>query len=109
MFEKTLRDQVEGMIRTQFPGKNSEKILNDIQRIFQPSNMHLLSVTTLDSNKNMSDTDRAILSALLKAKKNDYSSMLKLCLIWNREDIARDYIFRDNAKEKVCFFNFFFE
>jgi hypothetical protein len=41
---------------------------------------------------------------LMKAKKENFSSMIRLCLVWNRIDIARNYIFTDENRNKVLNF-----
>ena len=89
------------MISKEFPNKDKEKILKDIEKIFHPKFEHLLSVFDLNADKNANDMDEAILKGLLKAKKNQYRSMIRLCLIWNRVDFARNFIFTQDLKDQI--------
>ena len=89
------------MILKEFPGKDTKEIMSDIEKIFNPVHSHLLSSFKLNAEKNVSDIDEAILKGLLKAKKEGYESTIKLCLTWNRVDIARNYIFTPFLKDKV--------
>ena len=63
--------------------------------------LHLLNVCR--SRNGQTELDVAILEALLNAKKEiKFESKLKLALNWNRIDIARNYLFNDENREKIC-------
>jgi hypothetical protein len=92
------------MIQNEFPGKDTKSILADIEEIFLPAHHHLISSFKLNSEKKVSDIDDAILKGLLKAKNKNYRSTIELCLTWNRVDIAQNYIFTPDIKDKVKIF-----
>ena len=100
-FEPELRGEIEKMIVDDFPNKDKDKILDDIENIFHPKHRHLLSVFNLNADKSANDIEQAILKGLLNAKKDRYMSMIRLCMIWNRVDIARQFIFTDENKTKI--------
>lgn len=92
------------MVATEFPGKNTKEITDDIEEIFNPENSHLISSVKLNVDKQASDIDEAILKGLLKAKNKNYEATIKLCLKWNRVDILKNYIFTAENKDKVYFY-----
>lgn len=96
-----MRSDVERMIMTEFPKKDKLKILGDFEQIFHPRYRHLLSVFDLKAGNNANDIDEAVLKGLLKAKKSHYHSMIRLCLAWNRVDIARNFIFTDDQRDNI--------
>ena len=87
------------MVRQEFPGKNEQKLLSDIESIFDPKYRNLLSLFEPSSNKDADDLDEAVLKAFLQA--NESHKMAKLCLTWNRVDIARNFIFNDSFSDEV--------
>jgi transient receptor potential cation channel subfamily M member 2 len=91
--DENLKRKLFEEIRNIWKDKNHQELLDTMIAILDESNDHLLSV--FDINKS-DDIDIAILTSLLKAKKENYKSQLKLALKWNRVDIARDYIFKEN-------------
>ncbi len=98
--------------------KEKESMIISTEKSLDPKYDHLLSVCKSDNG----DIDKAILKALLKAVKNkkkkkgnlgeehikEYQNQLKLALKWDRVDIARNYIFKEEKKEHVglIIFNF---
>lgn len=100
-FSAALLDKIELMIKTEFPSKDKDKILEEIEEIFQPEYRHLLSVFDLNADKNAGDIDESILNGLFKAKKDNFQSMIRLCLAWNRVDMARKYIFTSKNKTSI--------
>lgn len=104
-FDPELRRDVEAMVKVEFAGKNSEAILNIIEEIFDYKNRQYLSVFDLDESKHDKDLDEAILLSILKAG-NNVKQTAKLCLSWNREDIAKKFIFTDDYNGDVSFFIF---
>lgn len=91
------------MIINAFPEKKDSfnQIMKNIQQIFHPKYSHLISSFKLNAEKNASDIDEAILKGLIKAKKESFEATIKLCLTWNRIDIARNYIFTPYLKDKI--------
>jgi hypothetical protein len=89
------------MVATEFPGKNTKDITNDIEQIFNPAYGHLISSVKLNVDKQANDIDEAILKGLLKAKNKNFEVTIKLCLKWNRVDILKNYIFTEENKDKV--------
>ncbi|KAJ8028966.1 Transient receptor potential cation channel subfamily M member 3 [Holothuria leucospilota] len=81
----------------QYPEKH-EDLSRDILEIAYRK--HLITIYRADSAEN-EDIDHAILLALLKASNLQYASQLKLALIWNRVDIAKDAIFTGDKKWEV--------
>lgn len=81
--------------------------------------MKSIDLTVLDESKHhlltvcrplhgVAEIDVAILRALLKKEKTTdkdvseyYQSQLRLALKWNRIDIARNFIFTDENRDKV--------
>lgn len=100
-FSVGLLAKIEQMIRTQFPSKDNNKILEEIEEMFQPEYRHLLSVFDLNADKIAGDIDESILHGLFKAKKDNFQSMIRLCLVWNRVDMARKYIFTPQNKTSI--------
>lgn len=94
-----------------------EKYTSDRQKV--DSIMKSIDLTVLDESKHhlltvcrplhgVAEIDVAILRALLKKEKTDdkdvseyYQSQLRLALKWNRIDIARNFIFTDENRDKV--------
>lgn len=93
------------MIVENFKGKNDQEILNDIEKIFDEKYRHLISYFELSTNKNANDLDEAILRAFIKSNETYY--MAELCLVWNRVDIAKNYIFNANFDQDVNVQNIF--
>jgi hypothetical protein len=109
--EDESRADVRNKIAKEFPNKQPEeidKILNYIELSLNPTYAHLLSV--FRSSDDNAEVDVAILRALLKAVRKGseengserYQAQLKLALAWNRIDIAKNFIFTDENKERVC-------
>lgn len=99
--ESKLRDKVLGMVKHEFKDRdyNFDKIVDQIQEIFQFNNRKLISIFEFDLSKQESDLDEAILNAFSKA--NAIHQMAELCLSWNRVDIAKKTIFKDDFDEDV--------
>lgn len=88
--------------------KKMSSIIKSIeQTVLVESNHHLLTVCRPVNG--VAEIDVAILRALLKKEKstnqqdeaNYYQSQLRLALKWNRIDIARNFIFTDENRDKV--------
>ncbi len=69
-----------------------------MEQIFHPKYRHLITVFSLKADNNVTDIDEAIIHALIKAKKSNFQSMTRMCLEWNRVDVARKFIFTDDNK-----------
>ena len=95
-------DEIASKVRKEFPNKPNEKIIENIEEIFQYKYRHLLSVFELNLSKQSADLDEAIINSFIKS--NERSDMIELCLQWNRVDIARK-IFEDQNSEKVISLN----
>lgn len=67
---------------------------------------HLLSVYRMSYGELGNDLDLAILHSLLKAKNDNLKAQLRLCLTWNRIELARNYIFTDGRIWNVNFNEF---
>lgn len=97
-FDETLRVEVKQMIVEAFKKdeQTNIRILKQIEDIFQLKFHRLISVYELNSTKN---AEEAVLKAFMQA--NDCHAMAKLCLSWNRVDVAKEYIFNDNFTGNV--------
>ena len=93
-------EEIISKVKKEFPNKPFERILKNIEEIFQYKYWHLLSVFELNTNKQSSDLDEAILDAFTKSI--DKAHMIRLCMYWNRADRARK-IFEDQTSEKVLY------
>lgn len=111
-------------VRTKIQPKDDiiNPIIKNMETIFQLKNQHLLTYFRLKPNQNSYSVDVAILSGLLKSLKpkvnvdhneanqliherNEeakYRAQLRLCLTWNRFDMAQTYILNDEQRDKVC-------
>lgn len=98
-FNPKLRSEVSEMIQKEFPGKDHKKLLSQVESIFETKFRHLISIFELDPNRNAEELDEAVLKAFLQA--NECHKMAKLCLSWNRVDIAKNYIFNDSFSGEV--------
>lgn len=87
------------MIRHEFPGKDDKMLLSQIESMFDLKYRNLLSLFEPSSTKDADDLDEAVLKAFLKA--NECHKMARLCLTWNRVDIARNFIFNDSFNGEV--------
>jgi len=101
-FDPDLRAEVSRQIASKFPDENKEKILLDMEQIFHPENRHLITVFSLKADNNTSDIDEAIIDALIKAKKSNFHSMTRMCLEWDRVDVARKFIFTEDNLQFIC-------
>lgn len=95
-----LRREIENKIRAIWKDKDVNEIMVNIEQTLRYS--HLLTVYRLVHDEIENDIDIAILRSLLKAKKDNYKAQLKLCLTWNRIDIAKNFIFTDEKIWQVC-------
>jgi hypothetical protein len=107
-------------VKKEWGDKDNDAIVNNIKKILEPKYSNLLTVFRLESQE-VHDIDIAILTALLKGKNRlavlfqqgtfsiwdlkqccldkaraEPKSQLKLALKWNRVDIARNYIFKQD-------------
>lgn len=98
-FNPKLRSEVSEMIQKEFPGKDHKKLLSQVESIFEAKYRHLISIFELDPNRNAEELDEAVLKAFLQA--NECHKMAKLCLSWNRVDIAKNHIFNDSFSGEV--------
>ena len=92
------------MIIKAFPNKGNDlydELTNSVEEIFDPKYSHLISSFKLNAEKNANDIDETILKGLIKAKKERFESTIKLCLTWNRIDIAKNHIFTPYFREKI--------
>ncbi len=69
--------------------------------MFQLKYRKFLSIFELSDNMKSTDLDNAIIEAFTKA--NEIDKMIKLCLIWNRFDIAKNLLI-DKNKDQINFF-----
>ncbi len=103
--------------------KGINLILNNLQECFKPKYKHLITLYRLNPNEQSNDVDVAILNGLLKAYNtklpaqtsgNEYNRelakvrenkriQLKLCMAWNRFDIAKNFIINEDFKEIVSY------
>lgn len=91
--DETLRAEISEKIVHYF-NKPPAPILKSFEEILEYP--HLLSVYRLSYDELGNDIDIAILRSLLKAKQDKFKAQLKLCLTWNRIDIAKNFIFTDD-------------
>jgi len=70
-----------------------------MEQIFHPKHRHLITVFSLKADNNASDIDEAIIRALIKAKKSNFQSMTRMCLEWDRVDVARKFIFTEDNRQ----------
>lgn len=73
-----------------------KSILESVEKILEYP--HLLSVYRMSYGEFGNDLDLAILHSLLKAKNDNVKAQLRLCLTWNRIELARNYIFTDGRQ-----------
>jgi hypothetical protein len=117
--EKIVHEMKKEKVTTHFEAKDDiiEPILDNIEEIFQTKYQHLLSFFKLKTDEIQNSVDVAILSSLLKSltKKSatpftdeqtreeqlNYRKQIRLCLKWNRYDLAKMYMFRDENKDKI--------
>jgi hypothetical protein len=109
-------------VKTDFVPKDSvlNPIIANMEKVFQPCRHHLLSYFVLKPHDQANGVDMAILNGLLKSLKprrsnlNDkfteeearrdelkYKAQLRLCLTWNRFDMAEKFILNDENRDKV--------
>jgi hypothetical protein len=93
VIDQSLKDKVIQDIKEVFKNKNETEIFGNIERIFAKKNHHLLSIFELSESKNANELDEAILKAFIKANAAPY--MAELCLLWNRFDIAKNFVFNE--------------
>lgn len=100
--DENLKAEIAEKISVYFK-KPAGPILKSFEEILEYQ--HLLTVYRLSYDELGHDIDIAILRSLLKAKKDNFKAQLKLCLTWNRIDIAKNFIFTDdkiwNVNNKV--------
>lgn len=100
-----LRAEISNKIYEYFK-KPPKPILESFEKILEYP--HLLSVFRMSYDELGNDLEIAILRALLKAKKDNFGAQLKLCLTWNRIELARNFIFTGdriwNVRKKICDF-----
>lgn len=133
-FRKQVREQIvfemrKNTVITSFEAKDDviEPIICNIEKIFQPAYLHLLSYFVLKPHDPANTVDMAILNGLLKSSKkkeqtgehiinlideqNRYKAQLKLCMTWNRYDMAEKFIFNEENRDKVFGFldEFFYD
>ena len=124
--EKIIYEMKKENVKTHFQAKDEiiNPILNNIEEIFQLKYQHLLSFFKLKTNEIKNSVDVAILNALLKSFKKkrslhklvsvdqltqeqkleeqkNFRNQIELCLKWNRFDLAKNYIFLDQNRDKV--------
>ena len=124
--EKIVFEMRKDNIKTKFEAKDAiiNPVLVSLECIFHPRHHHLLSSFKMNLNDKESSVDAAIIKALLKSLKRravavaadgrvrtpeelkheeDYSlrSQIRLCLKWNRFDLASRFILTDENKDKV--------
>lgn len=90
-----LEKEIETKIKVIWPDKDPKPIKSKIFQILDAKYSHLLTIYELDGSEKPMDIDVAILSSLLKSKKENHVSQMKLALTWDRVDIARDFIFNE--------------
>ena len=93
-----------------------DPIIKNLEDVFQPKYQHLLSSFRLKQDEQAYSVDSAILGALLKSLRKvsdrskeelkreeeaNYRTQLRLCLTWNRFDIAKNFILNDENKDKL--------
>jgi hypothetical protein len=111
-------------VKTNFEAKDEiiDPIVSNMEKIFQPENQHLLSCFTLKPYDEENSVDMAILSSLLKSLKpkiskhdialnaslgtyvieeQKFKNQLKLCIAWNRCDMAEKFILNEENRERV--------
>ena len=97
-----------------------------MEKIFQPENQHLISYFTLKPHDSMNSVDMAILNSFLKSLKpkkpittntfdfdekinqEKFRAKLKLCLKWNRHDMAQKFLFNEENKERAVYIKKYF-
>jgi hypothetical protein len=109
-------------VKTDFVPKDNviDPIISNMEKVFQPKHHHLLSTFVLKPHDQANGVDLAILNGLLRSLKprksnlNDkltpeeerreelkYKAQLRLCLTWNRFDMAEKFILSDENRDKV--------
>eukprot|EP00794_Sanderia_malayensis_P009473 gene9473-10461_t len=92
--------QLLNKVEQTFPEMDQSKCLEvygDVLKCVQKKQW----ITIFKMEEGSSDIDEAILTALLKSNSASPEDQLKLALIWNRADIARSKIFKDDLKWSV--------
>lgn len=93
---KEISDKIEAYFK-----KPPKPILKSFEEILEYP--HLLTVYRLSFSELGNDMSMSILRSLLKAKKDNYRAQLKLCLTWDRIDIAENFIFTEDKVWDVKF------
>jgi hypothetical protein len=112
-----MKEQIRSKLCNEYPKKpikDIEPILDFIEKSLNPKYSHLL--TMCRPVNAIAEVDIAILRALLKSEKENSKrsenkvdpavAQLRLALEWNRIDMAKNYIFTEDLKDKVRFFLF---
>ncbi|XP_072167495.1 transient receptor potential cation channel subfamily M member 3-like [Diadema setosum] len=88
------QEQLKKKICETFPREKNicNKILQELLEVVRQRNM--ITIFSVEAENNV-DIDSAILSALLKASNLSAPDQLKLSLIWNRVDFAKEHIFKN--------------
>jgi hypothetical protein len=74
----------------------------ELKKIVSVENKNLINVFNFNSQEANYDMEMSILRALLKSRNNEFYENLKLSMYWNRDDVAKEYIFtgEEEFKEK---------
>ena len=73
---------------------------HDLKQILSEENKSLINVFQFNSQETNYDMEMSILQALLKCRQNEYYENLKLSMYWNRDDVAKEYIFTGEEEFK---------
>ncbi len=85
------------------PGVFKNKVAEaacDLKDIVSEENKTLINVFQFNSQETNYDMEMSILRALLKCRQNEYYENLKLSMYWNRDDVAKEYIFTGEEEFK---------
>ncbi|XP_041465678.1 transient receptor potential cation channel subfamily M member 3-like isoform X1 [Lytechinus variegatus] len=91
------QEQLKKRISAAFPREKNvhSSLLKQLLEVIKQK--PLITIFSVESDNNI-DIDSAILSALLKASNLSAPEQLKLSLIWNRVDFAKEHIFTDVSR-----------
>ncbi|XP_022086912.1 transient receptor potential cation channel subfamily M member 3-like isoform X2 [Acanthaster planci] len=89
------KEKLKAKIAQTFPSNQDkhESLFEDLEQVMKRKN--LITIYSVDAGDDV-DIDYAILNALMKASNLSPSDQLKLSLIWNRVDLAKEKIFNQN-------------
>jgi len=99
-FDSELTAEIKRILKVsdpQFSDERINKMFDGIENMFQLKYRKFLSIFELNDQMKSTDFDNAIIEAFTKA--NEINKMFKLCLLWNRFDIAKNLLVDKNKAD----------